>query len=301
MMALAHGIIVPSLSVFRDDAHQSLDEVATAEHIDWLIRNGADAIVPAGSSGEFPALSAEEARRLFELAFSVAAGRVPVYPAIGRYATRDTLELCRFAEELGAPGVMVVVPYYLLPNPPAVMEHFRAVRRHTDLPIILYNNPKTVGVEVATDDIVTLAQEGVVQGVKSSQGDVGATLALKRMHPALRSYYGHDFFPANAVLDGADGWFSLFPNVFPRLAKELWLAANVAKDRARALGIQERLLPCIDFVWRSGAHPLAAVKAALALQGRTVGEPRRPLLPLDAAQQRVLKPLVRRALEATGV
>jgi 4-hydroxy-tetrahydrodipicolinate synthase len=299
MMGLASGILVPSVTVFRDDASQSIDEAATAEHIDWLIRNGADAIVPAGSSGEFPALSADEAKGLFELALSAAAGRVPVYPAAGRYATRDTIELCRFAEKVGAPGVMVIVPYYLLPDPPAVMEHFRAVRRATDLPIILYNNPKTVGVEVATADIVTLAQEGVVQGVKSSQGDVGATLELKRAHPALRSYYGHDFVPASALLEGADGWFSLFPNVFPRLAKELWQAA-VARDQARAHSIQERLSPCIDFVWRSGAHPLAAVKAALAMQGRTIGEPRRPLLPLGLAQQRVLEPLVRRALEGTG-
>jgi 4-hydroxy-tetrahydrodipicolinate synthase len=298
MMALPSGILIPSLTIFQDDARQSIDETATAEHIDWLIRNGADAIVPAGSSGEFPALSADEAKRLFELALSVAAGRVPVYPATGRYATRDTIELCRFAEKLGAPGVMVIVPYYLLPDPPAVMEHFRAVRRNTDLPIILYNNPKTVGVEVATADIIALAQEGVVQGVKSSQGEVGPTLELKRMHPALRSYYGHDFFPANALLDGADGWFSLFPNVFPRLAKDLWLAAT-AKDRARALRIQEQMLPCIDFVWRSGAHPLAAVKAALAVQGRTIGGPRRPLLPLEPTQQRMLEPLVRRALEGT--
>lgn len=293
MTVLTTGLIVPSLTVFRDDARESLDEEATAAHVDWLIRNGADAIVPAGSSGEFPALSADEARRLFEIALSTAAGRVPVYPAAGRYATRDTLELCRFAERAGASAVMVVVPYYLLPDPRAVMEHFRAVRRGTDLPIILYNNPKTVGVEAAIDDVAALAREGVIQGVKSSQGDVGPTLELKRRQPALRSYYGHDFVPAEALLAGADGWFSLFPNAFPSLASALCRAA-AAGDSAGARRVQERLSPCVDFVWRSGAHPLAAVKAALACQGRDVGRPRRPLLPLDDVQRQTLEPLVRR-------
>ncbi|MFA5936240.1 MAG: dihydrodipicolinate synthase family protein [Patescibacteria group bacterium] len=287
---LAKGIIIPSITVFKQDEDQTLDEHRTGDHVDWLISNGADAIVPAGSSGEFPALRMDEAKQIFDIAISVAKKRVPVYPAVGRYGTRDTIELTRHAEKAGAAGVMVIVPYYMKPDRHAIMEHFRAVRRNTDLPIILYNNPATTGVELAHDDIVSLFDEGVVNGVKSSQGEVEPTIKLTSARAKLCSYYGHDIQPTMALNEGAYGWFSLFPNVFPRLAKQLQSGtSHEQKD------VWMRLAPCVNFVWGGTAHPVAAVKAALEIQGRWVGVPRLPLQPLPQYVYQRLETIVREA------
>ncbi len=291
----ARGIIVPTITVFKEDTEQSIDEHATAEHIDWLIRNGVDAIIPAGSSGEFPSLTTEESKRLFHLAVNVAARRVPVYPATCRYATRDVLELVRAAEGIHADGVMVITPYYMMPGRTEVMEHFREVRGHTELPIILYNNPATTGVEVSHDDIVTLIDEGVVDAVKSSQGEIDPTLKLKSARPDIRSYYGHDVAADRALRHGADGWVSLFPNVFPQLAKCLQVEAV---DKAGMMG--ELLLPCIQFVWGGSAHPVAIVKAALEIQGRKAGRPRRPLQGLSKDAYAKLETLIQELMSKAG-
>ncbi len=287
---LAHGILVPSLTVFHEDTKQSVDEVRTAAHVDWLIQQGADAIIPAGSSGEFPALKPEEAIRIFKIAIEASGGRVPVYPAVGRYSTYETIELAYVAKSALADGIMVLPPYYMKPSQEEILEHYRAVSRAVKLPIILYNNPATTGVEVSHETIVQLANEGLIHGVKSSQGTTDPTIELTK-HPRLSSYYGHDLEPWSALTKGAHGWFSLLPNVIPSLAKKLLMSegCQVRQDAWR------RIEPLAKFVWGGSAHPIAIVKAALELQDRKVGVPRLPLHPLSAGGMKTLSELLKKA------
>jgi 4-hydroxy-tetrahydrodipicolinate synthase len=287
---LAHGILVPSLTVFHEDAKQSVDEVRTAAHVDWLIQQGVDAIIPAGSSGEFPALKPEEAIRIFQIAIETSNGRVPVYPAVGRYSTYETIELAYAAKSANADGIMVLPPYYMKPSQGEILEHYRAVASAVKLPIILYNNPATTGVEVSHETIVQLANEGVVHGVKSSQGTIAPTIQLVE-HPRLSSYYGHDLEPWSALAKGAHGWFSLLPNAIPAIAKKL-LASEAPQARQDAW---RRIEPIAKFVWGGTAHPIAIVKAALELQNRRVGIPRLPLRPLSADGIKTLTELLKKA------
>src|SRR5713101_6260316 len=117
---LTNGIVIPNFTVF--DANEDVDFDATSNHIDWLIQNGADAIVPCGSSGEWPALHHNEAELLILTAISTTAKRVPVYPSTGRYSTRETIELSQYAERSGANGVMICPPPIMLPSEQAVVE-----------------------------------------------------------------------------------------------------------------------------------------------------------------------------------
>ncbi len=286
---LAQGILVPSLTVFHEDARESVDEARTAAHINWLIEQGADAIIPAGSSGEFPALSLEESIRLFQIAIETSAGRVPVYPAVGRYSTYATTELAYAAKSAGANGVMVLPPYYMKPSQEEILEHYRAVARAVKLPIIAYNNPVTTEVEISHETIIQLANEGVIHGVKTSQG-MEPAIRLST-HPKLSSYYGHDLEPWSALTNGAHGWFSLLPNAIPKLAKKLLMSEGRQARQEAWRSIE----PIAKFVWQGGfAHPLATVKAALKLQGREVGVPRLPLQPLSADGMKTLEGILQR-------
>src|ERR1700744_4458445 len=134
------GIFPAALTMFdRDD---NLDEDATARHWEWLISNQkADGLVIAGTSGEFIAMDREERLRVFRLAKDVVKGRVPVIFGSGQYSTKLTIELTERAQECGADAVIVILPYFQRPSKPSVIEHFRMVRRSTDLPVMLYNNP----------------------------------------------------------------------------------------------------------------------------------------------------------------
>lgn len=289
------GIIIPSITVFNAD--ETINYQKTVDHVLWLIEEGADAITPAGSSGELPSLNLNEAKELIETVTRAVKNRVPVYPATGRYATADTIVLTQFAEKIGADGVMISLPYVMLPGQEALLEHFRAIRRATSLPIILYNNPWMYGVELSSYDLTLLAREGVIQGVKVSQGDPFKVNELKFLAgDHVRAFYGHDYGALEALLSGADGWFSAILNVFPRAAKELWMNAKEGKVHAAQQIWRQRYMPFVYHVMHeqiSGSpHPLASFKAALHFLGRSVGQPRRPLLPLTAQQSLALEQLL---------
>ena len=133
------GIFPAALTMF--DADNNIDEARTAKHWDWLIRQGVDGLVIAGTSGEFIALENHERVRLFELAKDVNDGRVPLIFGTGHYSTKLSIEMSVRAQELGASAIIVILPYYQKPSKSAVIRHFREVRKAVDLPLMLYNNP----------------------------------------------------------------------------------------------------------------------------------------------------------------
>jgi len=133
------GIFPAALTMF--DRDNNVDEDATAQHWDWLIRQGVHGLVITGTSGEFIALENEERVRLFKLAKQVTAGRVPLIFGTGHYSTKLTIEMSQAAKANGADAVIVILPYYQKPYKPAVIRHYRDLRRAVDLPIMLYNNP----------------------------------------------------------------------------------------------------------------------------------------------------------------
>src|ERR1044072_2300792 len=161
------GIFPAALTMF--DRKNNLDEDATARHWDWLIGQGVDGLVIAGTSGEFIALENEERIRLFRLAAEVARGRVPLIFGSGHYSTKFTIEMSVKAQEIGADAVIVILPYYQKPHKSAVIQHYRDVRKAVDLPIMLYNNPaNSACVDLNPREVAQLVEEDVVHMVKST-------------------------------------------------------------------------------------------------------------------------------------
>jgi 4-hydroxy-tetrahydrodipicolinate synthase len=282
------GIFPAALTMFDETGR--LDEEATARHWDWLIRQGVDGLVIAGTSGEFIALERDERLRLFRLARAVAAGRVPLVFGSGHYSTRITIELSQIAAEEGASALIVILPYYQRPPKPAVIEHYREVRASVKLPIMLYNNPgNTACVDLNPREIARLVDEDVLHMVKSTYETVVPVHDLSLLvGDRMRIFYGSFLAAFEALCAGAHGWISGILNVVPVAARRLYEACAVEGNARKGLAIWKRLLPIVHlytYQLLGPATDLAIYRSMLKLWGLPGGYSRRPFPPLTAEQE----------------
>ncbi len=290
------GVWPAAMTMFTKDG--DLDEQATADHVDFLIRQGVHGIVSCGTSGEFIAMTEAERVRVFQIMVQAAAGRVPVYAGAGHYSTRITVELCHQAEEAGAAGYILILPYYQKPPKPAIFEHFRTVRRETKLPIMLYNNPAYAGcAELTPWDVAKLVDEGVFQSIKSTfESVVPVHNLLYLCGDRLRVFYGSFQAALEGLLAGAHGWISGFLNFLPARCVALWDACQKG-DVLKARAIWNELLPFINLYTQQQLGPvndLAIYRTGLEMMGQHGGYSRAPFYPLTDEQKATLKNLMKK-------
>ena len=293
------GIFPAALTVFDQD--NNLDESLTARHWDWLIRQGVDGLVIAGTSGEFIALENSERIRLFKLAREVGAGRVPMIYGAGHYSTKLTLQLCEASEENGADALIVILPYYQRPSKDEVIRHYREVRRGTHLPIMLYNNPANSACpELTPREIAELVEEDVIHMVKSTFESVVPVHDLSFLAgDRMRIFYGTFKAAFEALCGGAHGWISGILNVVPRAAQEMYQACVIRNDARKGLEIWKRILPIVHLYTFQQIGPvsdLATYRSILKFWGLNAGYSRDPFYPLSAEQENEL----RQRLESCG-
>lgn len=286
------GIFPAALTFF--DEQERLNEEETARHWDWLIGQGVDGLVIAGTSGEFIALNEEERLRLFRLAQEIVGGRVPVIYGAGHYSTWHTQKLCESAEKQGADALILILPYYQRPPKSAVVQHYRDVRKSTTLPIMLYNNPaNTACVDLSPVEIAQLVDEGVLQMVKSTYETVVPIHDLKYLvNDRMAIFYGSFLAAYEGLLAGAHGWISGILNVVPAAARELYTAAVEERDVDKAFRIWNLILPVVHLYTHRylGSVPdLVIYRSILKLWGRQGGFSRRPFYPLTSEQEERLK------------
>jgi 4-hydroxy-tetrahydrodipicolinate synthase len=293
------GIFPAALTMF--DRENNLDEDATARHWDWLIsEQGADGLVIAGTSGEFIALESEERVRLFRLAQQVVCKRVPVIYGSGHYSTKLTLELSEAAAKYGADALIVILPYYQKPSKPAVIEHYRQVRRGTNLPLMLYNNPaNSACVELSPRDIAQLVNEDVLHMVKSTFGTVEPVHDLSYLvGDRMAIFYGSFLAAFEGLAAGAHGWISGVLNVTTRAAKAMYQAIVVENDAHKGFRIWKKILPIVHLYTHQQVGPvsdLATYRSMLKFWGREGGFCRNPFFPLDEKQEATLRGLLERS------
>ncbi len=228
------GIFPAALTMF--DADNNIDEARTAKHWDWLIRQGVDGLVIAGTSGEFIALENHERVRLFELAKDVNDGRVPLIFGTGHYSTKLSIEMSVRAQELGASAIIVILPYYQKPSKSAVIRHFREVRKAVDLPLMLYNNPaNSACVDLTPREVAELVEQDILHMVKSTYESVVPVHDLQYLvGDKMAIFYGSFQAAFEAMCAGAHGWISGILNVAPRAARQMYDA--VVRDNDAAYG-----------------------------------------------------------------
>lgn len=162
--------VMPAVMTFWNE-DESYNEKETLRYVQWVLDSGAHSISCVGSTGDNISMSMEEQKMIMKSIIDFVDHRVPVYPGTGRYSTAQTIELSKYAQECGAEGVLVIMPYYLQPHKRAVVNHFRKLREAIDIDIILYNNPRFCGYEMTPLEIKAMVDEGLINGIKAAHGD----------------------------------------------------------------------------------------------------------------------------------
>jgi 4-hydroxy-tetrahydrodipicolinate synthase len=270
------GSLVALITPMRDDG--SVDEKAYADFVDWQIREGTDAVVPVGTTGESPTLSHAEHRRAVEIAIEVAKGRVPVIAGAGSNSTEEAIALTRHAKEAGADAALVVTPYYNKPTQEGLFLHYSAIADAVDLPIIIYNIPPRSVVDMSVETMARLARHRNIIGVKDATANLTRPLHTRRICGesfVQLSGEDHTALAFNAV--GGVGCISVTANVAPRLCSEMQTAWAAGRFRD-AMAIQNRLVPLHDSLFAETSP--GPVKYAASLLGKTSERCRLPLAPL---------------------
>ena len=255
------------------DANGAVDYDRYRALCEFLVENGSDGVVVNGTTGEASTLSEEERIGLIEAALEAIGDRATVVAGTGTNSTAHSVELTEQAHEAGAHAVLVVTPYYNKPPPRGVVEHFKAVAAATDRPVVAYNIPGRVVINVEPETMAELAEIPNVTAVKQSNADLEQARRIVEL--GLDLYAGDDNLVLPFVELGGRGGVCVHTHVVGPQVKELVrLAREGDLDGARQL--DEDLEPAYELIGVV-TGPIQ-IKAALNLLGHEVGGVRLPLV-----------------------
>lgn len=283
------GVLVPIVTPFT--SNNQVDLKALEKLTEHFIQSGVAGIVACGTTGEYYALSEDERLQVLETIARVAKGKVSIIAGANGMSTQAAIERAQQAKELGYEGLMLAGPSYSLPGQEELKAHFKSVAESTDLPIILYNFPDRVGVEISIESIIELSQISNIVGIKESSGDFSRALAL--IHLNLENFEvicGCDDQAADFLFWGVQSWISGGANVFPaEQAKMLDLAEKGDWDQVKKIMV--KMLPVIQAM-ESGDYNQKA-KIGCSRHNIEVGSVRQPLLPISENDASEFKNLLR--------
>jgi 4-hydroxy-tetrahydrodipicolinate synthase len=272
------------------DRKGNLDLAKTTELVNYLLDNGTDALVVAGTTGESPTLTAEEKVALFRHVVNVVNGRVPVIAGTGTNDTRASIELTKRAEETGVDAVMLVAPYYNKPNQEGLYQHFKAIAESTSLPVMLYNVPGRTSVNLAPETVIRLAAIPNIVAVKEAGGNLDAMAEIIEQTPDdFLLYSGDDSLTLPVLAIGGAGVVSVASHIIGNEMQQM-IRAFQAGDHQKAAALHRKWVPLMKGLF--AAPSPVPVKTAVQLRGLDVGPVRLPLVPLTEQERSELSRLL---------
>lgn len=273
------------------DNKGNIDFEKTTQLVNYLIKNGTDSLVVAGTTGESPTLSMEEKLALFTHVVKVVEGRIPVVAGTGSNNTRASIDLTKKAEAAGVDAIMLVAPYYSKPSQEGLYQHFKAIAAETSLPVMLYNIPGRSVVNMTVDTIVRLAAEKNIIAMKEASGNLDAMTEIIANTPDdFVLYSGDDGLTLPVLSIGGNGVVSVASHVLGNEMQAM-IRAFESGEYANAAKQHQTLLPIMKGLF-SAPSP-SPVKTALQLKGLDVGGVRLPLIPLNEEERNTLAALLR--------
>jgi 4-hydroxy-tetrahydrodipicolinate synthase len=255
------------------DATGAVDHERFRELAAHLVENGSDGLVVAGTTGESPTLTDDERLELIAVAVDAVGDRATVVAGTGTYSTAHSLHLTQRAHELDVDAFLVVTPYYNKPPPRGIVEHFKAIAAASDKPIVVYNIPARVVLNLETETIAQLAEIPTVRAVKQANDDLEQARAIVELGLAL--YAGDDPLILPFLEVGGVGGVCVHTHVVGPQVKEL-ITRFREGDADGARRLEQETASALEIL-KVQTNPIA-IKAALNLLGHDVGGLRLPLV-----------------------
>jgi len=282
------GSLVALVTPFRDG---KVDEATLKELVEFQIKNGTDAIVPCGTTGESPTLDHDEHNRVVDIVITAVNKRIPVVAGTGSNSTAEAISLTKHAKQAGADGALIVLPYYNKPTQKGLTEHCRAIADAVDLPLILYNIPGRTGVNMLPETVAQLADHPNIVGMKEATGNLEQmTQDIVLCGDKLSFLSGDDTLTLPLMAVGGRGIISVVANIVPRDVADM-THAFLNGDWKRARELHLKLFPLSQAMFIE-TNPIP-VKTALAMMGKIREEFRLPLCPMTEANRKKLETALR--------
>jgi len=282
-------VLTAMVTPFNDDS--TVNYKGAAELAKYLVANGSDGLVVAGSTGESSTLTGDEKLKLFAAVLDAVGDKTTVIAGTGSYGTHASIELTKSAEKLGVHSVMIVGPYYNKPPQEGFYQHFKAIAESTSLPLIIYNIPGRTGSNILPATVARLAEIPNIVAIKEASGSLDQVSEIIRTTPSdFKLYSGDDSLTLPILSVGGDGVISVASHIIGKQMQEM-VAAYFVGDAAKARNLHLELLPFFKVIFIA-TNPIP-IKAAVNLIGLSAGPVRLPMIPLTAAEKEQLEKVMR--------
>ncbi len=284
------GTTVAMITPFS--SNDEMDEEGYRENINFLIKNGVDGLLAAGTTGESATITHEEQRKLIEILVDEVDGRVTTIAGAGSNSTKEALSLVQYAENIGADLALVITPYYNKPQPHGLIEHYKNMNNNSDIPILIYNVPSRTGTDIDVETIAIVAELENIVGIKEANPSLDKTSKTQKtlidadLDDKFAIISGNDDLTVPMMSIGAKGVISVVANVDPRRMSQM---VNNALDGnyEKAMDLHYELYDLMKALFIE-SNPVPT-KNALKMLNRPAGHVRLPLAPLKDENRAKIK------------
>jgi 4-hydroxy-tetrahydrodipicolinate synthase len=266
------------------DSNDAVDVPALRRYLRYLLDRRVHGLAAMGSTSELQQLRGPEWTIAVQTIVEESAGRVPVVVGCSANATRDVLARAREAQELGADAIMVTPPFYCLPRPHELLNHYVVIADSVDLPIMMYNNPFTTGVDLTPIMLAKLSDHPHLCLLKESSGQLNRVSQIIELSEGkIRVFSGYDDLTLESYLQGAMGCISAAANIIPEAMVEVFHHVVETNDLRSGLSLWGELREFMTFIDSSSMY-VQLTKAGVRCRDIDCGDPRLPLLPANDEQ-----------------
>jgi 4-hydroxy-tetrahydrodipicolinate synthase len=283
-MSIFQGSAVAIVTPFDEDG-VNFEKLKTL--LEWHIKEGTDAIVICGTTGEATTMTEQEKKDTIKFTVDVINKRIPVIAGTGSNNTISAISMSKYAESVGVDGLLVITPYYNKTTQNGLVKHFKAINDEVKTPIILYNVPGRTGLNIAPKTLVKLAELSNVVAIKEASGNISQIVQMKALcRDSIDIYSGNDDQIVSIMSLGGKGVISVLANIIPKEVHEIAVKCLENKYK-EALDIQLDTLSLANTLFIE-TNPIP-IKTAMNLMGLEVGPLRLPLCEMDSNNEEILK------------
>lgn len=284
------GIYTPAITPHREDG--SIDREAFAAHIEYLIASGVHGIINGGSTGEYYAQSMKERLEMATFAKDIIGNRVHLMVGTVAIRLEDSITMAEHAAKIGADSILVGSPPYSVPTEQENALNALAIDRAADLPIMLYNYPGRMGINMGEEFLDRVGRSKNFCAIKESSGDINRVHLLARDYPHIHMSCGMDDQALEFFAWGAQSWVCGGSNFLPQEHLALWRACVVDGNFDKGRRIMSAMMPLMR-VLEQGGKFIQCIKHGCEMAGNYAGPPRPPLKALNKDDKRQLEQVVR--------